>query len=171
MFFDFVVRLVGGGSHTEGLVEVYYSGSWGTVCHNDWDDRLATMVCAQLGLSSSGSSADFAPGVGSISISNIICSGNETVLADCGHYGVGIIVNCDHSKDVGVKCHGINFWCIWLMYIMPSNIFRHSSNYTNDYANHYRDVWINHIIFTVSINIFAQLQYVFITGHPTQLLM
>ena len=108
----FVVRLVGGGSHTEGLVEVYYNGRWGTVCHNDWNDKLATLVCAQLGLSSSGSSADFAPGVGSISLSNIICSRNETVLAGCGHYGVGIILNCDHSKDVGVKCHGM---CIHLL--------------------------------------------------------
>ena len=101
------MRLVGGSSQNEGLIEVYYSGRWGTVCHNDWNDRLASLVCAQLGLSSSGSSTDFAPGKGSIFLGDIICSLNETILAHCGHYGVGI-VSCDHSKDVGIKCHGIH---------------------------------------------------------------
>ena len=101
------MRLVGGSSHNEGLVEVYYSGRWGTLCHNEWNDQLASLVCTQLGLSSSGSSADFAPGMGSISLGDIICLENETILAQCGHYGIGIIVNCNHSKDVGVKCHGM----------------------------------------------------------------
>ena len=104
--FCFTVRLVGGSSQNEGLVEVYYSGRWGTVCHNEWNDGLASLVCAQLGLSSSGSSADFAPGEGSISLGDIICLQNETILAHCGHHGVGVILSCDHSKDVGVKCHG-----------------------------------------------------------------
>ena len=107
------MRLVGGSSHNEGLVEVYFNGIWGTVCHNGWNDRLANLVCTQLGFSS-GNSADFAPGVGSISLVDIICSNNETILAHCGHYGVGIIVNCDHSKDVGVKCNGT---CIYLHFI------------------------------------------------------
>ena len=87
-------------------MEVYYSGRWGTVCHNEWNDHLASLICAQLGLSSSGSSADFAPGKGSISLGDIICLKNETKLAHCGHHGVGVILFCDHSKDVGVKCHG-----------------------------------------------------------------
>ena len=102
------MRLVGGGSRYEGLVEVYYSGRWGTLCHNEWNDRLASLVCTQLGLSSSGSSADFAPGTGSISLGDIICLENETILARCGHHGIGVILSCDHSKDVGVKCHGMH---------------------------------------------------------------
>ena len=105
--FCFTVRLTGGSSPNEGLVEVYFNGRWGTVCHNNWNDRLASLVCAQLGLSSSGRAADFGSGQGSILLSDIICSKNETTLASCGYYGVGTTVNCDHSKDVGVKCHGI----------------------------------------------------------------
>ena len=101
------VRITSGSSPNEGLVEVYFNGRWGTVCHNNWNDKLASLVCVQLGLSSSGKAADFAPGTGNLFLSNIICSENETTLASCGHYGVGIPVNCDHSKDVGVKCHGI----------------------------------------------------------------
>ena len=99
------MRLVGGSSHKEGLVEVYYNGRWGTVCHNEWNDRLASLVCTQLGFSS-GSPSNFAPGKGSIFLGDIMCSQNETILAQCGHCGIGIILNCDHFKDVGVKCQG-----------------------------------------------------------------
>ena len=104
--FCFTVRLVGGASYNEGLVEVYYRGIWGTVCHNEWNGGLASLVCAQLGFSSSGVSTDFAPGEGSIALADIICLENETILAHCGHHGVGVILSCNHSKDVGVKCHG-----------------------------------------------------------------
>jgi len=102
------VRLVGGGSHNEGLVEVYYNGKWGTVCHNKWNDRLANLVCVQLGFSS-GRSSNFAPGANRIFLGNIICPKNAAILASCGHYGIGITVNCGHYQDVGVKCHGMDF--------------------------------------------------------------
>ena len=105
----FTVRLVDGSSSNEGRVEVYYNGRWGTVCNDGWNDNYASLVCTQLGFGFSGSLADFGAGTGSILLDNVICSVTDTVLANCGHYGVGITVNCDHSKDVGVVCSGMQF--------------------------------------------------------------
>jgi len=99
-----VVRLVGGSSYNEGRVEAYYNGEWGTICDSKWNNNKATMVCMQLGLGSLGIPSKFGPGTGKIFLNNILCSKNNTVIANCGHYGVGITLNCDHSKDVGVKC-------------------------------------------------------------------
>ena len=76
------------------------------MCDNTWDDNKAKLVCMQLGLGSLGLPTSFGPGTGSLFLDNVICSEYATVLAGCGHYGVDITLNCDHSKDVGVKCFG-----------------------------------------------------------------
>ena len=99
-----LVRLVDGSSYNEGRLEVYYSGRWGTVCNNGWTDKYASLVCKQLGFGSCGEVTDFGAGTNNILLENVICSVNDTVLASCGHYGVGITVRCDHSQDVGIKC-------------------------------------------------------------------
>ena len=102
-----IVRLANGSSHNEGRLEVYYNGIWGTVCNDGWDDKYASLVCAQLGYGSSGRLTYFGAGRGNVLLENVLCSINDTVLASCGHYGVGITVRCDHTKDVGVKCYGM----------------------------------------------------------------
>ncbi|XP_039905175.1 uncharacterized protein LOC120744708 isoform X2 [Simochromis diagramma] len=103
------IRLAGSGStRCSGRVEVYHSGSWGTVCDDDWDLNDANVVCRQLGCRKAvkvTSSADFGPGSGKIWLDNVACSGTERSIAECGHSGFGTH-NCGHGEDAGVVCLG-----------------------------------------------------------------
>eukprot|EP00057_Strongylocentrotus_purpuratus_P017554 XP_011672028.1 PREDICTED: deleted in malignant brain tumors 1 protein-like [Strongylocentrotus purpuratus] len=43
------VRLVGGPDESQGRVELFYFGSWGTVCHASWTLLDSQVVCRMLG--------------------------------------------------------------------------------------------------------------------------
>ena len=44
-----LVRLAGGPTPAEGRMELYYNGSYGTICQVGWDLVDATVVCKSLG--------------------------------------------------------------------------------------------------------------------------
>ena len=45
------IRLVGGSGNYEGNVQVCVNGTWGYVCDTGWTSTDATVVCSQLGYS------------------------------------------------------------------------------------------------------------------------
>ena len=53
-FRDGDIRLVGSSKNWEGQVEVYLSGTWGSVGDSSWTDEDAQVVCRQLGHSEQG---------------------------------------------------------------------------------------------------------------------
>ena len=125
------VRLVGGTSSLEGRVEFCNNNEWGTVCDDLWGVSDATVVCRQLGFSTTGyniihysefelpryyilwlvvfvgavavSGAGFGQGTGSIWLDNVNCVGTEARLASCPANPIGTH-NCRHFEDAGVRC-------------------------------------------------------------------
>ncbi|XP_035657356.1 scavenger receptor cysteine-rich domain-containing group B protein-like [Branchiostoma floridae] len=100
------IRLVGGSSSSEGRVEVYHDGQWGTVCDDGFDMSDANVVCRQLGHGGAGEvrpGAAFGAGSGQIWLDEVACGGSETSIEHCGHSGWGSH-NCEHHEDVGVVC-------------------------------------------------------------------
>ena len=48
------IRLVGGSYNWEGRVEIYWTGTWGTISDTSWSNSDAEVVCRQLGHSTNG---------------------------------------------------------------------------------------------------------------------
>ena len=101
------VRLVSSAnSLSSGRVEVFYNGTWGTICHDSWDLKDADVVCRQLGYDgalSAPRAAAFEQGTGPIWLDDVGCFGNEKYISQCSHQGWGV-ENCGHSKDAGAVC-------------------------------------------------------------------
>ena len=102
-----IVRLVSSiNSPSSGRVEVFYNGTWGTICDNSWDLQDANIICRDLGydgaLSAPGDAA-FGQGTGQIWLDDVKCVGNETMIAQCSHRGWGVH-SCRHHEDAGVVC-------------------------------------------------------------------
>ena len=101
------VRLAGGERSNEGRVEIYYNGTWGTVCDDEWYLSHAHVVCRQLGFQNAEAAfedAEFGEGTGPIWLDEVECTGNESSLFSCSHDPVGEH-NCDHDEDAGVRCN------------------------------------------------------------------
>ncbi|XP_038051390.1 uncharacterized protein LOC119724415 [Patiria miniata] len=98
------VRLVDGNSSSEGRVEVFHDGEWGTICSDHWGPADAKVLCRQLGYGFVHSDlAHFGEGHGPILLDDVRCSQYDGMIEYCDHKGWGNH-NCNHTQDVGVVC-------------------------------------------------------------------
>uniref|UniRef100_A0A3B3RRU1 SRCR domain-containing protein n=1 Tax=Paramormyrops kingsleyae TaxID=1676925 RepID=A0A3B3RRU1_9TELE len=101
------LRLTEGADTCSGRVEVYHSGSWGTVCGDSWDVRDAMVVCRQLGCGPALRAewaGRFGRGDGAIWLDEVNCKGSELHLWHCS-YSLKQS-DCSHRQDAGVTCAG-----------------------------------------------------------------
>lgn len=100
------IRLFGSGRASEGRVEVYHNGKWGTVCDDGWDMAEAQVVCRQLrfpGAKSVVIGKDYGQASGPIWLDDLDCKGTENYLSTCTFKDWGL-TDCSHKEDVGVIC-------------------------------------------------------------------
>ena len=99
------VRLVDGRVPSEGRVEIFHEGTWGTICDDLWDDEAASVICRQLGYEYGYGyhEAFFGAGRGDIWLSRVQCTGEEADVADCEHRAWGRNT-CTHVEDAAVRC-------------------------------------------------------------------
>ncbi|RDD41199.1 Deleted in malignant brain tumors 1 protein [Trichoplax sp. H2] len=101
-----VIQLAGSAQPDQGRVEVYYNGSWGTICDNNFDFKDATVICHQLGYLTAltaGCCPISGQGTGSVWLSNLQCDGTESTISSCKHNGWGNNT-CANAKDASVTC-------------------------------------------------------------------
>ncbi|XP_064388372.1 soluble scavenger receptor cysteine-rich domain-containing protein SSC5D-like isoform X2 [Halichondria panicea] len=108
------LRLVGSFSQTggsSGRLEVYYNGTWGTVCDDLFSANDARVACRQLGFSTYARYGT----VGALGFSQpsssttptwldeLRCLGTESKLISCSANAIGV-EDCSHSEDVALFC-------------------------------------------------------------------
>jgi len=100
-----IVRLVDGPSPQAGRLQVYYSGTWGTVCDDLFTHAAASVVCYMLGYGRTGQFIRnrYGAGRGTIWLDNVLCRGTETSIVNCRRNAWGSH-DCGHSEDVSVLC-------------------------------------------------------------------
>ncbi|XP_025115973.1 scavenger receptor cysteine-rich domain superfamily protein-like [Pomacea canaliculata] len=103
-----VVQLVGGITDKEGLVQVVYGSHVGTVCVPETyrSFEAANAVCRQLGYMD-GVFTKFPRGSGTVSMSDVFCTGYETSVFMCRSGGLFVPPSdrcANHDFDLGVHC-------------------------------------------------------------------
>ncbi|XP_041475665.1 deleted in malignant brain tumors 1 protein-like [Lytechinus variegatus] len=98
------LHLIGESNKAEGRVEIFYDGSWETLCENWWDENDAKVVCAMMGFHvvvDVTRSTRFSRGSGDIF--RVDCWGTVENLDECPF--VGITTSCEHHMDAGAICY------------------------------------------------------------------
>ena len=109
-FSEAKIRLVNSktSKNNTGRIEVYHpSFGWGTVCDDGWGETESNVACRQLGFIGANATrkeAYFGRGSGPILLDGVQCTGKESYIWDCRHWGWNDAL-CDHHQDVGVECY------------------------------------------------------------------
>ena len=99
------IRLTGGATAQDGILQVLYSGEWRGVCDDGWGAAETEVACRQLFGPTSTGTYDIS-NIGPESafwLDDVSCTGAENSLFDCTHDGWGSH-NCSISEHVWLTC-------------------------------------------------------------------
>ena len=99
------VRLVDGSFPSEGRLEVYLNGAWGTVNYHGFGTADVNVVCRSLGYGNAytyWTQSAYGHGKGSILMDDVACNGNEDNIFDCIYNDPESTDS--HNDDVAVQC-------------------------------------------------------------------
>jgi hypothetical protein len=103
-----VVRLVGGNKKNQGLVQVFYASTWGSVCDSNWNIYDAHVVCRQMGYVkalSARTGLQYGNYTSPVWMDNVQCTGSKRRLQDCDFPGWGVRgSHCSGDRKAGVVC-------------------------------------------------------------------
>lgn len=104
------MRMALGSVPNEGVLEVFWEHTWGSVCHTDFGTADANVVCRQMGYHNGAKSfkdnAYFGYGGGPVILDGVECEGTETDITECTFQRPPFEHACldSHAWDVGVVC-------------------------------------------------------------------
>ena len=122
------VRLVGGPSNKEGILQIWRAGEWGSVCNGGGLDtaRVAYVVCHQLrykyGIAVSSPSYST---TGRIWLDTVDCDWSATKLEQChlSPLNGGSSPRCGHKKDLAIKCSNVQPPCGSTLLLTPTCVW------------------------------------------------
>ena len=102
------LRMVSEDQQCAGWLEVFYNGTWGSVCHSPMEDITVSMICRQLGCGDSGSlnsSVALREGSRLRWVDGIRCRKTDTSLWQCPsdpwNYN-----SCSPKEEAYISCAG-----------------------------------------------------------------
>ncbi|XP_055956391.1 deleted in malignant brain tumors 1 protein [Patella vulgata] len=104
------MKLTGGISNSQGIVNIKINGQWGTICDSYFSTNDAQVVCRQLGYldGTSKSTSLYGNGTGLVHLSNPSCTGSEGKIWYCPNAGFNVTTSfcLNHNRDARVSCTG-----------------------------------------------------------------
>ena len=107
--------ITNGQQYTQGHVEIYHNGEWGTICYDYFNNNGAKVLCKMMhyatGIYSTSYRQSYVTPSSRIWLDDVRCSGTETHIDRCPRRSWGSH-NCDHRRDVALRCYG-KYWVSW----------------------------------------------------------
>ena len=96
------LRLYGSGTD-DGVLEIYHSSRWGSVCDDGWGPVESIVACRQLGYTTFASYTHGNTITADFWLDDVSCNGEESMLDGCTHSGWGTD-NCGSSEGLYLNC-------------------------------------------------------------------